>query len=94
MVLVEHDLAMVAEVVDRTVVMNLGEVIAEGDFDAVMADPAVRQAYLGVRRERPPKSPWPRTVGAGTGGGCRRRRRPSRWSGSAPPTGPTGPCST
>ncbi|MGA2836122.1 MAG: ABC transporter ATP-binding protein [Acidimicrobiales bacterium] len=48
MVLVEHDLAMVAEVVDRTVVMNLGEVIAEGDFDSVMADPAVRQAYLGL----------------------------------------------
>ncbi len=49
MVLVEHDLAMVAEVVDRTVVMNLGEVIAEGDFTSVMADPAVRTAYLGVR---------------------------------------------
>ena len=48
MVLVEHDLAMVAEVVDRTVVMNLGEVIAEGDFGSVMADPAVRRAYLGV----------------------------------------------
>ena len=49
MVLVEHDLSMVAEVVDRTVVMNLGEVIAEGDFDSVMADPAVRTAYLGVQ---------------------------------------------
>jgi len=49
MVLVEHDLAMVAEVVDRTVVMNLGEVIAEGDFASVMADPAVRTAYLGVQ---------------------------------------------
>ena len=32
MVLVEHDLTMVAEVVDRTVVMNLGEVVAEGDL--------------------------------------------------------------
>ena len=49
MVLVEHDLGMVAEVVDRTVVMNLGEVIAEGSFASVMADPAVRTAYLGVR---------------------------------------------
>jgi branched-chain amino acid transport system ATP-binding protein len=49
MVLVEHDLGMVAEVVDRTVVMNLGEVIAEGDFASVMADPAVRTAYLGVQ---------------------------------------------
>jgi branched-chain amino acid transport system ATP-binding protein len=49
MVLVEHDLAMVAEVVDRTVVMNLGEVIAEGSFATVMADPAVRTAYLGLQ---------------------------------------------
>jgi ABC-type branched-subunit amino acid transport system ATPase component len=35
-------------VVDRTVVMNLGTVIADGPFDEVMSDPAVRQAYLGV----------------------------------------------
>jgi branched-chain amino acid transport system ATP-binding protein len=46
--LVEHDLGMVGSVVDRTIVMNLGVVIAEGTFDDVMADPAVRQAYLGV----------------------------------------------
>lgn len=48
MVLVEHDLEMVAEVVDRTVVMNLGQVVAEGHFDTVMADPIVRSAYLGL----------------------------------------------
>ena len=48
MLLVEHDLGMVGEVVDRTVVMNLGMVIADGPFDEVMADPSVRQAYLGV----------------------------------------------
>jgi branched-chain amino acid transport system ATP-binding protein len=48
MLLVEHDLGMVGEVVDRTVVMNLGVVIADGTFDEVMADPAVRHAYLGI----------------------------------------------
>ena len=48
MLLVEHDLGMVGEVVDRTVVMNLGVVIADGTFDEVMADPVVRHAYLGV----------------------------------------------
>lgn len=48
LLLVEHDLSMVGEVVDRTIVMNLGNVIAEGPFDAVMADPGVRQAYLGL----------------------------------------------
>lgn len=45
--LVEHDLAMVADVVDRTLVMDLGAVICEGTFDEVMADPGVRHAYLG-----------------------------------------------
>jgi branched-chain amino acid transport system ATP-binding protein len=45
--LVEHDLAMVADVVDRTVVMDLGSMLAEGTFDEVMADPGVRNAYLG-----------------------------------------------
>jgi branched-chain amino acid transport system ATP-binding protein len=46
--LVEHDLGMVAEVVDRAIVMDLGTVIAQGSFDEVMADPHVRHAYLGV----------------------------------------------
>ena len=45
--LVEHDLAMVADVVDRTVVMDLGAMLAEGPFAEVMANPAVRLAYLG-----------------------------------------------
>jgi branched-chain amino acid transport system ATP-binding protein len=46
--LVEHDLGMVGEVVDRAVVMDLGRVIASGPFDQVMAEPEVRRAYLGV----------------------------------------------
>jgi ABC-type branched-subunit amino acid transport system ATPase component len=48
MLLVEHDLGMVGNVVDRTVVMNLGVVIADGTFDEVMSDADVRHAYLGV----------------------------------------------
>jgi branched-chain amino acid transport system ATP-binding protein len=46
--LVEHDLRMVADVVDRTLVMDLGCLISHGTFDEVMADPAVRRAYLGL----------------------------------------------
>ncbi len=46
--LVEHDLQMVADVVDRAIVMDLGEVIAQGTFDEVMAAPTVRHAYLGI----------------------------------------------
>jgi branched-chain amino acid transport system ATP-binding protein len=45
--LVEHDLTMVADVVDRTIVMDLGAMLAEGTFDEVMANPLVRNAYLG-----------------------------------------------
>jgi branched-chain amino acid transport system ATP-binding protein len=45
--LVEHDLSLVSEVADRTVVMDLGAMLAQGTFDEVMADPAVRRAYLG-----------------------------------------------
>jgi branched-chain amino acid transport system ATP-binding protein len=45
--LVEHDLTMVADVVDRAIVMDLGAMLAEGTFDEVMADPMVRHAYLG-----------------------------------------------
>jgi branched-chain amino acid transport system ATP-binding protein len=46
--LVEHDLGMVGDVVDRAVVMDLGRVVADGTFDQVMALPEVRSAYLGV----------------------------------------------
>jgi branched-chain amino acid transport system ATP-binding protein len=45
--LVEHDLAMVGEVVDRAVVMDLGSLLTTGTFDEVMANPEVRHAYLG-----------------------------------------------
>jgi len=46
--LVEHDLTMVGRVADRVVAMDLGQVIAEGSLDAVMADGRVRRAYLGT----------------------------------------------
>ena len=47
--LVEHNLALVDQVADRVVVMDLGRVVAEGTFGEVMEDPAVRSAYLGVK---------------------------------------------
>jgi branched-chain amino acid transport system ATP-binding protein len=46
--LVEHDLQMVAKVADRMVVLDAGRVIARGTFDEVLAEPAVRRAYLGA----------------------------------------------
>jgi branched-chain amino acid transport system ATP-binding protein len=45
--LVEHDLDMVQEVAIRLCVLDLGQLIADGPTDAVMADANVRRAYLG-----------------------------------------------
>lgn len=46
-ILVEHDLDMVAQVVDRVIVLDFGNEIASGKLAEVLRDPTVRQAYLG-----------------------------------------------
>jgi branched-chain amino acid transport system ATP-binding protein len=46
--LVEHDMALVAAVAHRVVAIDRGHVIAAGPFDVVMAHPSVRSAYLGL----------------------------------------------
>ena len=45
--LVEHDVALVAEFTERSYVLDSGAIIAEGSTAEVLADPAVRRAYLG-----------------------------------------------
>jgi branched-chain amino acid transport system ATP-binding protein len=46
-VLVEHNLEQVVRVCRRLVVLNAGEVVADGSPPQVMADPIVREAYVG-----------------------------------------------
>jgi branched-chain amino acid transport system ATP-binding protein len=45
--LVEHDLAMVEQVAEQLYVLDFGRLLASGERDEVLADPAVRKAYLG-----------------------------------------------
>lgn len=46
--LVEHDMDFVMELVDRIVVMDFGQKIAEGVPESIQNNPAVLEAYLGV----------------------------------------------
>lgn len=48
---VEHDMDMVRDISDWVIVMAQGRIVAEGTPQAVMADPAVIDAYLGAHHD-------------------------------------------
>jgi branched-chain amino acid transport system ATP-binding protein len=48
---VEHDMDMVRDISDWVVVMAAGKIVAEGPPEAVMANPAVIDAYLGAHHD-------------------------------------------
>ncbi len=48
---VEHDMDMVRDISDWVIVMAQGRVVAEGPPEAVMANPAVIDAYLGAHHD-------------------------------------------
>ena len=45
--MVEHNLSVVSNLSDHITVLSRGEIIAEGDYRSVSADPEVIKAYLG-----------------------------------------------
>ena len=46
--MVEHNLKVVANLSDTITVLTRGRVLAEGDYASVSSNPEVRQAYLGA----------------------------------------------
>jgi branched-chain amino acid transport system ATP-binding protein len=46
--LVEHKMAVVRSLADRIIVLNNGQLVADGEPAAVIASPIVQEAYLGV----------------------------------------------
>lgn len=46
--MVEHNLAVVADICDDVTVLQRGEILAQGDYETVAADPRVRVAYMGT----------------------------------------------
>ncbi|KAB0267759.1 ABC transporter ATP-binding protein [Microvirga brassicacearum] len=49
--MVEHNLNVVADLCDRVTVLARGEILADGAYDVVSADPRVREAYMGTEHE-------------------------------------------
>jgi branched-chain amino acid transport system permease protein len=51
--LVEHNVALIRSVCDRVVVLDFGQMIADGPPDAVFNEPLVKRAYLGESHVAP-----------------------------------------
>ena len=47
LLIIEHDMDVVSSLADRVTVLHYGEVLVEGTFDEVRADPRVYEVYLG-----------------------------------------------
>ena len=45
--MIDHNLRMVKQIVEKTTVINRGEIIAEGSFEEIIEDEEVKKAYVG-----------------------------------------------
>ena len=49
--MVEHNLSVVADIADWVTVLQRGQILAAGDYDTVSKDERVRVAYMGTEHE-------------------------------------------
>ena len=49
--MVEHNMNVVASIADKISVLQRGQIIAEGPYDTVSKDPQVLEAYMGSAEE-------------------------------------------
>lgn len=81
MLIIEHDMPLVTAVSDELIAMETGRLIARGTPEAVVNDPLVVEAYLGVdaaviRRSGALESKPVCGARTASGGSCRRRPLP------------------
>lgn len=50
-IVIEHKIELIRAFVERLIVMNQGEILADGTYSEVMVNKAVMEAYLGVHEE-------------------------------------------
>jgi branched-chain amino acid transport system ATP-binding protein len=50
-VLIEHRMELLDTIADRVMVLDAGEMIAEGPLDQILIDPRVKAAYFEIEAE-------------------------------------------
>ena len=50
LLVIDHDMSLIMRLCDRIVVLNRGQVIAQGKPAEIQRDPAVIEAYIGRKR--------------------------------------------